>query len=280
VDPTHLKRSADRWLATGVVLLLFVSAFARADEPAPTPRHDPQVKQQLDRVVATIIRANDGGDRSSLPDHIARLERLAGGRSALLAELAIYVTRATDDRASTTASILIDHLNFTSTEKIDAVLPNLDGARGALLELFDGLLASVDRPHGGRPDFGHYEPALRRVSEPPVGLVRYMYGASPDEALSTLVGIYISAAAERQSIAQARSAVEAALALEGQHEEVEDPRVAEAVARLETLSLNPAWWVRLYAAQAVARKPALATPEVRASLSADSDPTVRDALGE
>ena len=231
-------------------------------------------------MIATIVKANEDGDRSSVGDQIARLERLAEERSVLLAELALYVSRAQDERASTTASILIDHLNFTAAEKIDAALPNLDRARGKLLEIFEGLLASVDRPRGGRPDFSHYEPALRRVTEPPTGLVRYMYGASPDEALSTLVGIFVPAAAERQSIDLARLAVEAVLPGEDHDEAIVGPALADAQARLETLAANPAWWVRLYAARAIARRSALGTPEITGRLREDSSPTVRDALGE
>jgi hypothetical protein len=274
---THTNLPAVRPIIFGVMLIVLVANSTAGAAPDDPFRPTPPVQQQIANVVAAIVRVGEGGDRSALPDQIARLERLAGDREALLLELAWYLSRASGTEQSMGAALLVDHLNFTDDEKIAAIVAQLGSSDGAWLHALTDLLSTVDRPRGGDPDFSPYEPLLRQAAGPPEGLVDYLFGVSRGEALSTLTRVYLRDESRRDAVGTTVEAVERVLE-SWQSGVVPTPAAQrETIERLDLLSRNESWWVRLYVAKTIRREPRLATPELADRLRQDEHPLVQQA---
>ena len=266
-------------LGMGLALLALAGQIP-ATAPPESFASDGAVQQQIDGVVSAIVRVNEGGDRSGLPDQISRLEGLARSRDRLLLELAWYLSQSHGTEQSMGAAVLIDHLNFSADEKIAAVVPQLDSSGGPWLRSLTELLSTVDRPRGEGPDFTPYEPLLSQAAGgPPEGLVRYMYDVSPGDALSALAQVYVSDESEAGSLTRAIQTVERAL--EGWRQGGAPSRKQSRVAkdRLDLLSRNATWWVRLYVATTLRNEPRLEGEEVVARLREDEHRLVRQAAG-
>jgi hypothetical protein len=260
---------ADR-LAVAALVALLPSGGAACGEPAPAAlRADPEIQARIAGAAAAIVR-QDPAAAERFDDLRAAGE---GDRIALLRNLALFLSEARGTEQSMAAALLVDRLEFTPDEKLDAVLPHLDAADTDLRRVLGELLGTIDRPDGGDPDFGPYESRLRgRRDDPPVALVRYMYEVSPEVALASLTRIHAAGAAtpprplrDLQGLLADRDGNAPWSAAERER----------AVADLEALARDPAWWVRLYAAAVVARDPDLETPQLAARLAADPHPLVR-----
>ena len=249
------------------VVLLATSAAAAAE-----PQLNPQDQERIAAAVAAVVRQDDGAKEAigTLADS-GRTRR-----AALLLQLSLYLERATSTEQSMAGALILNQLAFTPAEKLDAVEPHLLSAGPALRRVFTELLATIDRPDGGAPDFRVYEARIRGKKSPPAGLVLYLYEVSPDAALNSMERVYGGEPASRGDIEVLRKVLPSS---EVSPDLSEDERVW-ARAALDAIAQDPAWWRRLYAAAVLREQPSLATPEITARLQRDSHPLVRQAAGK
>lgn len=248
----------------GAFLALSLAAAATAAEPAK----DPEVQARLEGIVQSVV--------GSAPDVAERVDRLAAAapsREELLLQIALFLRDAGGTEEAMTGALVLHRLAFTPTEKIAAIVPQLETDDESLRRVFDDLLSTVDRPEGGDPDFAPYLPLLGGEA-PPAGLVRYLYTVDPGRAVDAMV-----AAAPGRKADPDVAAVET-VRRELSREGTVDPAALDRVrAALDRLSRSPAWWVRLYAAAVLEAAPSLADPGVAARLARDENPVVRDLAG-
>jgi len=234
---------------------------------------DPAVQREIDRVVASIVDVGDGHGTAEVLDRIERLETSVGGdREILLLQLAVYLSTADGTEQAMGAALLLDHLQFSNAEIVQAIAPRIGTDDSSLRRVFGEILATVDRPAAGEPDFDHYLPYLEaNPDEPPVPLVEYLYSVSPSRGLSVLAVVYSPTAAARAEIQRAAELVGQALAGERPGSET---RV-----RLDALSRSDLWWVRSFVKRTLEIAPELGSPEIRSRLESDSHPAVGASAG-
>ena len=255
---------------------VFVVLLATGAAAAAEPQQNAQDQERIAAAVAAVVRQDDGAKEA--------IETLADSgrarRAALLLQLSLYLERATGTEQAMAGALVLNQLAFTPAEKLDAVEPHLLSAGPALRRVFTELLATIDRPDGGAPDFRVYEARIRGKTPPPAGLILYLYEVSPDAALASMERVYGGERApggrpSRGDIELLRKVLPSSEV----SPELSGDELVWARAAVDAIAQDPAWWRRLYAAAVLREQPSLATPEITARLQRDSHPLVRQAAG-
>jgi hypothetical protein len=236
---------------------------------------DPRLQAAIGETVSAIARHD-----ATAGDRIAALVSLAAGRRDLLIlQVALHLEGSDGTERSMAGAILLRQLAFTPPELIGTLVPRLDGARPALRRVFTEMLGTIDRREGGAADFRVYEAWLAgRDGPPPAGLVRYLYEVSPGAAQDCLRRVH-GGAGPGPEIAGAIRELQAIVDDRDASRVLTEKERARAAAALETISRDPAWWVRRYAAEILRGDATLGTPAIMQRLKADPEPLVRDGLG-
>lgn len=121
----------------------------------------------------------------------------------------------------------------------------------------------------------NYESVLRlRKDAPPLGLVRYMYSTSPENAVR--IRVYADEMPdERQLIWRVHCVSEYHWRKQNRFEEARKEALASALRETEVLARHGEWWVRLYAAEVLSRHSELGSEEFIRLLRTDSHELVR-----
>lgn len=251
---------------------VFVVLLATGAAAAAEPQQNPQDQERIAAAVAAVVRQDDGAKEA--------IETLADSgrtrRAALLLQLSLYLERATGTEQAMAGALVLNQLAFTPAEKLDAVEPHLLSAGPALRRVFTELLATIDRPDGGAPNFRVYEARIRGKTPPPAGLILYLYEVSPDAALASMERIYGGDPASHGDIELLRKVLPSSEV----SPELSGDELVWARAAVDAIARDPAWWRRLYAAAVLREQPSLATSEITARLQRDSHPLVRRAAGK
>lgn len=255
-------------------LLVLSAGVIRAEPAAPGLEADPPMQERIQATVSAIVKEDP-----AVQDRFEDLRALAGtDRHSLLLQLALYLERSDSTEESMGGALILDRLEFTPDEKLDAVLPHLAEAEPGIRRVFTEILGTIDRPDGEEPDFSLYEDRLDKDRRPPAReLIRYMYEVSPAAALGSMSRVYGEGNA-RQS-AEAVRDLEAILARHEVSPTWGKGDRTQALEILDALSRDPAWWVRLYAAETLSRNRAITSPEITGRLENDPDPLVRMPFG-
>jgi hypothetical protein len=198
--------------------------------------------------------------RASAPDH-----------ADLVPQLALFLLAARGEREGMAPALIVDRLDVSPRQILRAVEPHLDTPDAALREQLEDLLGAV-----GFDEIG----ALldERRAPPSAGLARYMFERAPAEAVMLLEaragrsgGAATAAGATVRVVEKARAALAGG--------SLGDDERARAAAALAELARHPDWWLRAYAAAALADGPALAADDgaLRDRLANDPDLRVRAA---
>lgn len=224
------------------------------------------------RMQAAIERAASAKTDEEFAAEVRALAALGGPNFRdLVPQLVVFALQQRDTRAAMTPAVIRTRLGITDAQLVEALLPYLDTPDPQQRAQLRNWLRAVDTATGDRRDFRIYQTIVAaRRDDPPLGLVRYMYDTDADAALAALAEIYAEPG-RRGALLDARRPLAAYRA--GRRDE---SGVAAARAALHTLSGDPAWWQRLYAAAALAQMPELRTPELIEPLRRDAHPLVRD----
>jgi hypothetical protein len=261
-----------------IVCLAVLLAIAApcAGPPVGEPPPQPAAQAQIERLVTTIAGANKGGPGEGIPAMAEQLQLLMDNdREALLLQIVLYLAPGRGNERAMGAALLIDYFSFTSEEKIAALVPHLDTDDGELRAVMWDVLSTVDRPEGGRPNFGHYETVLSRSDTAPAGLIRYMYEVSPIDALSAAARAYGRGDAPATAVQRAQVLEE----LRARQEPGGIVDLERAHREIDALSRDADWWVRLYIAHVLRARPDLGSPEIVERLRTDAHELVRDTAG-
>jgi hypothetical protein len=169
-----------------------------------------------------------------------------------------------------------ERLGITDTQLVEALLPYLDTPDRQQRAQTENWLGGIDRK-GEKRDYTVYHAVIvAHRADPPLGLVRYMYAAEPDAALTALADVY-AAPDERGALAGARGPV--VRAIDAQRVgRLDAEQIAAARKALPALCASDAWWVRLYAATVLVQVPPLRTPKLVDALRGDANPLVRETI--
>ena len=250
-------------LPAALALTLLVALPAAAQEVEPLAP-DPSTQEQIGEVVEGTILANRGEAPADLKRKSSMLLREHDDRRVFLVQQILFYRAANPGNEPAMAtSKMIHFYNFTPEVKISAAVPLLESEDGWVRDSAAELLTSMDQRGQGDPDFSHYVPILRTGRYDPTGLLRYMYRISPKSALAATTEAYHGpdhvAATTKKATVLGRYA-------QLNHE--------LAPVRLEEMSKDPAWWVRLYAVYVTRVYPDLA-PQVAERLAGDPHRQVR-----
>ena len=272
---TNVGTRAGQGLLAAWIALAASGAVMCGEPPARVPAPEPRMQATIEETVSAIARQD-----ATAPDRIASLQRLAAGRrEILLLQLALYLETSDGTERSMAGALLLRHLAFTPREIVETVVPNLEGARPALRRVLTEILGTIDRREGGEADFRVYESWLKgRGGAPPAALVGYLYEVSPDEGLACMRRVYGGGSQTLPEVEGAIGELKAMVAARDASRAWNTKERDRAAAALETLSRDPAWWVRRYAATILSVAREAATPSVVQRLKADTDPLVREAL--
>jgi hypothetical protein len=247
-----------------LALLLLVAPATAGEGLEP----DAEVQERLAEIVAAVVA------RVETTALVDGLRELQPDREAMLQQLALFLAASTSTEESMTGAAVLHDFDFTTDEKLRAVVPHLDVADPALRKVLEEILSTVDRPDGGEPDFGAYEEYLRSTpGQRPDGLILYMYRVAPVAAVESMHRIPrgVTGPAAMGEILELQEMV-------AKHPGViawspEDRDAARQA--LDRLSRDSSPWVRLYVKATLEREPELATPALQERLAADPEPLVR-----
>ena len=168
-------------------------------------------------------------------------------------------------------------LDIDNWEIAAALIPYLETADPKLRRAVEDVLGSLD--------FSLLELSVQRKihkrEELPPGLVRYMYLANAGRSMLAIAHAFSSPDHREKTrpLLWAEHVISDTL---WKHEHGFLPKgkvEPEAMAELEKLSKDDAWWVRLYVAAIMRQHPAFRRPEIVARLEKDRHPLVREAMG-
>jgi len=256
----------------GLVVLLATLPLC-SSPPAGEPEARPAAQGRIDALVAAIVATNQGEPAADLPAMAEQLQRsMDDDREALLLQLVLYVSAESGNERMMGAALLIDSYSFINEEKIAALVPHLETDDPRLRDVMWDVLSTVDRPQGGRPDFGPYETVLRASDPAPAGLIRYLYEVSPIDALGAMARTHEADAASVTAVKRAQGLEELWA------REIAGAGVAPERARreIDALSRDATWWVRLYVAYILRAHPDLGSPEIVGRLRSDEHELVRE----
>jgi hypothetical protein len=264
---------ASRGAAVALLLVLAHGCGrAAAIEATPPASITPDVRIQA--AIASVAQAR------SEQEFAARTRELAafGGPnySNLVPQLVVYALQQDDTRAAMIPGAIRERLRITDTQLVEALLPYLDTPDRQQRAQIENWLAGIDRK-GEKRDYTVYHAVIvAHHADPPLGLVRYMYAAEPDAALTALADVY-AAPDERSALAGARGPI--VRAIDAQRAgRLDADKIAAARKALPALCASDAWWVRLYAATVLVQVPPLRTPKLVDTLRGDTNPLVRETI--
>jgi hypothetical protein len=256
----------------GLVVLLATTAPCSA-MPAGTPEARPAAQARVESLVMAIVAKNRGEPAADLPAMAEQLQRsMDDDREALLLQLVLYVSAKSGNERMMGAALLIDSYSFTNEERIAALVPHLETDDPRLRDVMWDVLSTVDRPQGGRPDFGPYETVLRASDPAPAGLTRYLYEVSPIDALDVMARTHAADEASVTAVRRARGLEE----LRARQEPGAGLGSERARGEIDALSRDAAWWVRLYVAYFLRARPDLGSPVIVERLRSDEHELVRE----
>jgi hypothetical protein len=250
---------------------LLCAAVACATDATPAPSIIADARMQ-----AAIERAARAQTEDEFAAQVRALAALGGANyRELIPQLVVYLLQQRDTRAASVPGAIRARLGISDIQLVEGLLPYLETSDSGQRAQLENWLGGIDSSHGESRDFSVYRRVIAaRREDPPLGLVRYMYDAAADAAVATLAEVYATPE-RRRALFDARGPVEQALVAH-RSAQLDAAQIAAARAALATLSRNPAWWVRLYAAAALAQMPELRTPALLEPLRADPHRLVRD----
>jgi hypothetical protein len=254
----------------GIALLLGCRAYAVEATPAAAIAPDP-------RIQAAISRVAGAKSEEALAEQMRALVALSGPNYRdLIPQLVVFSMQQHDARDALVPGVLRQRLGITDAQLVEALLPYLSTTDAAQRAQLYNWLGAVDGLTGERRDFRVYAAIISaRRSDPPLGLVRYMYESDPSSAATIVAEVYAEPE-QRAAQIEARRPVDEVRKTRRAARQPDAAQTATARAVLKTLAMDPAWWTRLYAAAVMVQVPELRDPELVEHLRKDPHPLVRE----
>jgi hypothetical protein len=259
-------------VALFAALLCTASASGASATPAASITPQP-------RVHAAIESAANSRNEEELAERMRALVAVSGPEYRdLVPQLVLYSLEQRDARHAMVPAVLRERLAITDAQLVAALLPYLSTPDDRQRKQMYDWLTAVDGVEGSKGeshDFSLYQSIIAsRRADPPLGLVRYMYETDSPRAATVLAEVYLEPE-QREKLLAARRPVDDARATHRAGRPLDAGQTVVAREALKTLSRDPNWWVRLYAAAVLAQVRELRTPELIAVIHADSNPLVR-----
>lgn len=256
------------------------SNTAVATEPVVfTP--DPAIQEKLAQIFSDPDLIEESVGMEEAFDRVTSIVGLTDtNRLDLIVQIAYFAENARNMDEAMGSAALFHYYNFSSDEKLKAILPYLGEKDLKIRGMLIDMLGTIDSPQGGEPDFSFYRSVIEAEKlDPPRELIKYMYEVSPKVAVITLANIYVNDSSEIETLRQATEVIQDAIVTLERMGDEEFRRVLPAASeQLGILSQNEAWWVRLYVAEIIRHVPELQTDELLDLLGSDSNELVRESI--
>lgn len=244
---------------------------------------DPVVQDRLDAVIDIMIGAQE--PLSEQLRAAGTLADLAKDDEAFCAQLFYYYVQdagseETAERRRLAVIRLIGLLDVSRTAIAKTVIPYLDSEDSFLRRVVRSFLELSEGPcsRAGSRDYSRYRPFLTAdLKNPPRALIRYMYEEGPGEALLTMASVHVPSSSDdyRQLLAT-EHLVSDVLWRQRNGVAWHETAQSRVLADLTALSIDSAWWVRLYVAETMRQHVELRAADVVQRLSKDPHPLVRE----
>ena len=165
-------------------------------------------------------------------------------------------------------------ITYASAESaINAVLPYLETRNPYFREEILHLeLAKVEWVAAHESDYSKYELYIeKRKNNPPLALIEYMYTKSPEDALLSLMRVYMKDPEEKELLALHEEII---------RKNIKTEDYTDVIHSLNELSQYKEWWVHLYVAEIMKQCPQIKELDIIQRLKQDEHPLVRKVLNE
>jgi len=255
-------------------LLSLMRLSARGEGGSPNPAHDRGIMDQaildcLDNDVQNDIRKvaielMKVKERSKLTETMSPLSKF--DRVHLVQQVLLFSRAgAQGEEEGYGAMVLFGELRPSNEELVSAVASWIDTSDPRFRKMIRDILWEIDserqyKSKGVMPDYTWYESWIAgHTNASAVGLIRYMYGRSPDAALMSMARVYGTKTSETEVLASLKG----------------DPKAA-----LQSLADRPEWWVHLYVAETMKKQPQLRDAVILKRLETDGHPLVKEKVAE
>ncbi|MBW3596227.1 MAG: hypothetical protein KY475_03015 [Planctomycetes bacterium] len=248
---------------------------------------DPKIQAQIRRTVSAL----DDGGVAGASDELRRLEEIAGDNSRLVEQVALFVTSATGEESMTAHLIFhpcIHTVDVDDASIVRGLAPFVDSEDRTLREFVEDEFTHIDGLDTpwltnpvSPPNYGAYKKFIAsslRGGEPiPPAFSAFIYRRSPPAALLAFYYAH-EKPRQKQILWSAHVVSDAIWKKEQGFDKAFQQATPEAIAQLEKLSKDEAWWARLYVAEILHQHPEFGTPELVERLKSDERALVREAI--
>jgi hypothetical protein len=239
--------------------------------------------EKIRKQIASVLKSEDDARfHREVSDLLYLAKDLKWDSRRLASEVIDYSAKvdAKDPPAQAKYVRMLAELGLPRSSVVDVAATRLEnGADDAVAKALLNAAAPPDAR--GPADFSHFHAYLEvRRAQPPEKLILWMYQRDPTAALREMMSLY----AQETTAEESRSMLVASRVID-QMEWKQRSGLARAdeadelaAEQVQHLSQSKAWWVRLYAAEVLARQPILRKAEVLKALAQDQNPLVRKAM--
>lgn len=233
-------------------------------------RPDATIQKQL------AILMDSVPDRALFHQQIDKLRKISEktGKRTILLQSVWFGSRGKDVKEAMAKYLVIRHLDISTEEVLDALIPYLDTTDVAIKKEIVKLLQRAENWHEDMPvpDFTCYEryiqDAIKKKQDPSHALLEHIYDSSPGRAFLLMLKVYTQEI-EHEKVKPLLWAEHVVAEMFWKRDngflepKQSDP---EAIRQLEYLAERKEWWARLYVAEIVRKNTELLTEKIRKSL--------------
>lgn len=241
---------------------------------------DDPPEAQVQKQLGVIVKTGDESQYFREVGELVSISRKANWDAGrLLKEVLDYTPRLEDNDQLARYQRLLDVLRAPRSAVVDAAAAHLPSSNVREAEIARNLLKWASPPDPRGPaDFTQFVAYLRgHQAQLPQALVLWMYQRDPAAAMEQMMALYGSRMASEDMhtmVIAARVLDQFEWKLRHNLASAADAD-ALAIEQLGKLARFEQWWVRLYAAQMLARYPQLRQDAIVERLTKDPDPLVR-----
>jgi hypothetical protein len=245
---------------------------------------DETPEQKVQKQFAVVLKSQgDAQFYKEMGNLFELAQKLEWNNTRLLTAALDYQSQIETDDQTATYQRMLDLLRVPKSAMVAAAAARLVPADAKQAEISRTLLRSAaPADPRGSADFSQFAQYLAaNQAQPPQPLILWMYDRDPAAAMEQMLTLY----GQKLSADDIRTLRIAARVLDQlawkERYDLSNPGDTDtlAVEQAEKLSQYDQWWIRLYAAEMLAKHPSLRKPEVVTRLTNDANPMVAAVAG-
>ncbi len=284
---------AERPVISFSAVLFLVTACVSGNAQGRSLDPIDSLQQEIDKAVLEIAQPTEeaAGDRETwktskvVIETLSRLMKAADhDRIKIFQQLIYYMRHNASTEQRTYGSIgILDLLDFSPEDVISGSIPFLNTEDVELKNLLYSALTeaalSKDDEGGDVVGFEAFTDYMKkngfRLS---TELLNYMFERFPGQALKPLLDLHAGDLVAESHVHRSASIVSDLMSKHRWGKPWSEDEIQTMAKELDSLSRAHDWWVRLFVAHIICKKPTLSDEETTARLSTDAEPVVRKVM--